>query len=95
LRNLLTAHMDAIRVDIFLAQLSQGRDFVARLQDLADEAERRKWLPLAVEARFAAWRSLKQSDAVAAAAQGVRLEQLAKAHNFGWILQRMNPAEAP
>ena len=94
LRDTITMHMDGMQVDILLAQLPGQSDAVSRLLNLAEDAEKRQWLPLALEARLAAWRLLKQARDPSADMQRDRLEKLASRHGFNWILQQLHAQDA-
>ena len=59
---------------------------IARLREVASDAERRHWLAWALEAKLAAWRLARtQGDEVLSASLGRDLRNAARAHGFGRI----------
>jgi DNA-binding winged helix-turn-helix (wHTH) protein/tetratricopeptide (TPR) repeat protein/TolB-like protein len=98
LRMAITSREEIFVVDIALAELTIGAQqraaAIARLQDLAVDAERRQWLSWSLEARLAEWQMLSL-DGNAGAAGRVReeVEQVARKHGFRRVLERLNATE--
>jgi eukaryotic-like serine/threonine-protein kinase len=98
LRSAITIRGSAAVVDRRLAQLlgyeGQPRDAAARLEELADDAAKRQWIALELEARLAAIPLLEQIGDASLAAKRKQLEASARQHGFGWVLRRLNSATA-
>jgi hypothetical protein len=78
-------------VDIALARLTSGSqqraDAEAKLQELAEDAERRHWLSWSLEARLAQWQLLMlDGNATAAARLRSNLEGVARKHGFKRVI---------
>jgi hypothetical protein len=88
--------VDAATVDILLAQLKgmsgQRREAIPRLLELAEDAQKRYWIALALEAKLAAVGLLDEENDPSAAQTRREVEQTARQHGFGWILARLAPA---
>ena len=98
LRSSITIRGSAAIVDRGLAELlgvSGNREqAVSRLLELADDAEKRQWVALALEARLAAVHFLEQAGDSSTAEQRKRLEAAARQHGFLWVLARLtSPAK--
>jgi DNA-binding winged helix-turn-helix (wHTH) protein/tetratricopeptide (TPR) repeat protein len=94
LRAAITARQEIYIVDIALAQLAEGPihrgEAIARLAEIATDAERRHWLTWAMEAKLAQWRLLRlQGDAAGAAALTGELQATAREHGYRRILALM------
>jgi hypothetical protein len=91
LRQAMTSRQEVYVVDIALAQLAAANatDAAAgeKLLALATDAERRHFIPWALEARVAAWRILQARGAGAAAALRAEIEKTARQHGFARILR--------
>ena len=95
LRLAITSRLEVYPVDIELAQLAAGPErpaAIARLRDIAADAERRHWSSWSLEARLAAWRLMTlDTDADAdGAAFGRALEEQARQLGFGRVLALMS-----
>jgi DNA-binding winged helix-turn-helix (wHTH) protein/tetratricopeptide (TPR) repeat protein len=98
LRQSITLRQEIYVVDIALARLDgeiqADPTAVARLLALAADAEKRRWVGWALEARLAAWEILQERDAGAAHRLRDDIERAARRHGFGRIaslLQRADP----
>jgi DNA-binding winged helix-turn-helix (wHTH) protein/TolB-like protein/Tfp pilus assembly protein PilF len=94
LRQAMTSRQEVYVVDIALAQIGARTDAVAvqKLLALAADAERRQFVPWALEARLAAWRLLQTQGMGAADALRAEIAQTAQHHGFGRILRLLqNP----
>ncbi len=93
LRSAATTRRDVFETDIALARLSAipGSTQAARLKlrGLAEEAEKRRWLAYALEARLAEIQLLDKSRAGEAVALQKQLSSDAKSNGFGWVLARL------
>jgi eukaryotic-like serine/threonine-protein kinase len=89
LRQAMTSMQEVYVVDIALAQIGARTDAasVEKLLALAADAERRQFLPWALEARLAAWRLLQTHGAGAPDALRGEIERTARGHGFGRILK--------
>ena len=99
LRRSITSRQEVYVVDIALAALgsrSRGHaDAIAALEELAADAERRRWLGWSLESSLVAWRLARDShDAPHAARLRQRIESEARMHGFGRILALLGPAVA-
>jgi len=87
LRAAITSQQEIYFVDIALAQLADGAarqsDAVARLKDLAADAERRHWRNWSLEAKVAEWRMLRRQGQ-AAAADALKADVQAEARQYGF-----------
>jgi DNA-binding winged helix-turn-helix (wHTH) protein/tetratricopeptide (TPR) repeat protein len=99
LRARVNQRQEILTLDIALMQLQGDIDIhgngVAALQALADDAAKRGWLGMALEARLAMVQVLEHgSDFVAAKRAHDELAKDAGQHGYGWIVQRlaMTPA---
>jgi DNA-binding winged helix-turn-helix (wHTH) protein len=89
LRLAITSRLEVYAVDIELAQLAAGRDrpaAIARLRDIAADAERRHWPSWSLEAKLAAWRLMMLDTDADSAAYGRALEDQARQLGFGRVL---------
>jgi tetratricopeptide (TPR) repeat protein len=93
LRSAITLRLPGEIIDTELARLlgvsGQHKQAVSHLLSLADDAEKRLWIALALEARLGAVQLLEQIHDPTAADQRNRLETAARAHGFGWVLARL------
>jgi hypothetical protein len=89
LRQAMTSMQEVYVVDIALAQIGARTDAVSvqKLLGLAADAERRQFVPWALEARLAAWRLLQTQEAGAPDALRGEIEKTARRHGFGRILK--------
>jgi len=99
LRAAITSRQEIYFVDIVLAKVADGpkqkTDAIARLRDLAADAERRHWLAWSLEAKLAAWQLLNTpADAQAAAVLGKDLQSQASKYGFHRILTLMKSSPA-
>lgn len=97
LRRSITSRQEVYEVDIVLAALGSGSrshaDAIAALEELAADAERRRWLSWSLESSLVAWRLARDShDAPHAARLRQRIEAKARMHGFGRILALLGPA---
>ena len=96
LRSTISIRLDAMTVDILLAELSGGsghpKEAADQLVALADEAEKRYWSALALQARVAAvdFFNVAQENALAQALRA-QVDATAKRSGFGWVVQRTRP----
>ncbi len=102
LRERITSRQEIFFVDIALAQLASGTprrtDAIARLRDLAADAERRQWLAWSLEAKLAEWQLLKAAGNAAAATRlRADLETVAGKHGFRRIITSISasPQQKP
>jgi tetratricopeptide (TPR) repeat protein len=91
LRTAITSKQEVYLVDIALAQLAVGSEersaALARLRELAIDAQRRHFLTWSLEAKLAEWQMLRsQGDAAAAAKLRTDLEVEARKHGFRRII---------
>jgi serine/threonine-protein kinase len=95
LRSAITLRLPGATIDVELARLlgvsGQQKQAVSRLLALADDAEKRQWIALALQARLGAVQLLEQMSDPTAPDQRKRLESAANAHGFGWVLARLTP----
>jgi hypothetical protein len=93
LRSAITLRLPGATIDVELARLlgvsGQQEQAASRLLALADDAEKRQWIALALEARLGAVQLLEQMSDPTAADQRRRLEAAARAHGFGWVMARL------
>jgi hypothetical protein len=93
LRSAITLRLPGANIDVDLARLlgvsGQQKQAVSRLLALADDAEKRQWIALALEARLGAVQLLEQISDPTAADQRKRLDAAARAHGFGWVMARL------
>ncbi|WP_347260568.1 protein kinase [Rudaea sp.] len=93
LRSRITSSYTVFAADLALAQLRgivDGRAAgIAALESLADDAERRSWLALALEARLPLLPLLQQSDAPMAEELRNRTESAARRYGFKWVSTRL------
>ena len=93
LHRAITSRSEIFFVDIALAQLSGAtapNESVARLRELASDAEHRHWLAWSLEAKVAEWRVLKsQENAAASANLGRELSTTARKLGFGRIVAQL------
>ncbi|HMM56282.1 MAG: hypothetical protein DYH18_02050 [Xanthomonadales bacterium PRO7] len=93
LRSRVTARLDASMVDISLLRLQglngDAQKAATALQTLADDAEKRHWVPIALEAQLAAVELLDRANDPDAAALRNRVEASARQYGFRGILQRL------
>jgi DNA-binding winged helix-turn-helix (wHTH) protein/tetratricopeptide (TPR) repeat protein len=97
LRQAITSRQEVYVVDIALAQIGARTDAlsVQKLLTLAADAERRQFIPWALEARLAAWRLLQQRGMGAADALRGEIEKSARRQGFGRILRLLQePVQA-
>ena len=91
LRQAMTSRQEVYVVDIALAQLAAANATDAAAEEkllaLATDAERRHFIPWALEARVVAWRILQARGAGAAAALRAEIEKTARQHGFARILR--------
>ena len=91
LRTAITSKQEVYLVDIALARLASGGqqrgEAIAKLRELANDAERRHWISWSFEARLAEWQLLKVEGNDAAAARArTDLVAAARARGFNRIL---------
>ena len=91
LRASITSRQEIFMVDIALARLTSGSqqraEAEAKLQELADDAERRHWLSWSLEARLAQWQLLMlDGNSIAAARLRSTLEGVARKHGFKRVI---------
>jgi tetratricopeptide (TPR) repeat protein len=91
LRTAITSKQEVYLVDIALAQLAVGSEersaALARLRELAIDAQRRHFLTWSLEAKLAEWQMLRsQGDTAAAAKLRTDLEVEARKHGFRRII---------
>ncbi len=94
LRAAITSRLEIYIVDIVSAQLGfadgRHRDAIARLNALAVDAAHRHWLRWSLEARLAAWQLAQSNgDRISAAQLRKDLEDVARKHDMGRILARI------
>jgi len=91
LRQAITSRQEVYVVDIALAQLAAARPTggqgVDELLALATDAERRRFISWALEARLAAWRQLQSKGTGAPDALRTEIEKTARQGGFGRILR--------
>jgi DNA-binding winged helix-turn-helix (wHTH) protein/tetratricopeptide (TPR) repeat protein/TolB-like protein len=89
LRQAITSKQEVYVVDIALAQVGAPTDpaTVNKLLALAADAERRQFVPWALEARLAAWRVLQGQRMDTRDALRVEIARAARRHGFGRILR--------
>jgi hypothetical protein len=92
LRQAITSRQEVYVVDIALARLgdpaqSDTTAAADKLLALAGDAERRHFIGWALEAKLAAWESLRVRDAGAADALRAQIENTAREHGFGRIMK--------
>jgi eukaryotic-like serine/threonine-protein kinase len=89
LRQAITSTQEVYVVDIALAQIGARTDAAAveKLLALATDAERRRFVAWALEARLAAWRVLRAQGLGAGDALRAEIEKTARRHGFGRILK--------
>jgi eukaryotic-like serine/threonine-protein kinase len=89
LRQAMTSRQEVYVVDIALAQVGTRADAgtVEKLLALASDAEQRRFIPWALEARLAAWRLLQMRGTGATDELRGEIEKAARAHGFGRILR--------
>jgi DNA-binding winged helix-turn-helix (wHTH) protein/tetratricopeptide (TPR) repeat protein len=89
LRQTMTSRQEVYVVDIALAQIAARPDAltVEHLLALAADAERRQFVPWALEARLAAWRLLQLRGTGAPDALRGEIEKTSRHHGFGRILR--------
>jgi DNA-binding winged helix-turn-helix (wHTH) protein/TolB-like protein/Tfp pilus assembly protein PilF len=89
LRQTITSRQEVYVVDIALAQIGARTDAVSaqKLLTLATDAERRQFVPWALEARLAAWRLLQLRGTGAQDALRGEIEKTARQKGFGRILR--------
>ncbi|HUP06495.1 MAG TPA: winged helix-turn-helix domain-containing protein [Caldimonas sp.] len=97
LRRSITSRQEVYIVDIALAVLSAGSRghaaAISALEELAADAERRRWLAWSLESSLAAWRLARDShDAPSAARLRARIESQARLHGFRRILALLGPS---
>ena len=95
LRTSITSRQEVYTVDIALARLATGGqqrgEAIAKLRELAADAERRHWITWSFEARLAEWQLLHSGSDVASAARArAQLEAAARARGFNRILTLLN-----
>lgn len=93
LRSLVNQRAEVLPLDIALAEV-QGRTgtpdaAIASLRVMADDADKRHWLGMALEARLAALRLQERGDPEAARQARDALATTARQHGFGWLEQRL------
>ncbi|MGA9341997.1 MAG: winged helix-turn-helix domain-containing protein [Rhodanobacteraceae bacterium] len=93
LRSRITERLEVIAVDIALDQLrgqtGHSDEAVAMLRNLAEDADKRRWLAWSLEARLAAVQLLYRAKDPRVPAQRGELQRIASAHGFAWILSRL------
>jgi tetratricopeptide (TPR) repeat protein len=100
LRKAITSKQEVYVVEIALARLASGdqqrNDAIAKLRELANDAERRHWIIWSLEAKLAEWQILKaQGNDAAASRTRADLETKARALGFNRILTLLNkPGQA-
>ena len=99
LRSRVNQRFEVLPVDIALAELqgdSGDRDAaITALNELADDAMKRQWMGMALEARLAAVHLLERgSDRTAAKAARDALTTDARKAGFGWVDQRLAMTQA-
>lgn len=89
LRQAMTSTQEVYVVDIALAQITARADpaSVEKLLALAVDAERRRFVAWALEARLAAWRLLQMQGKDAPNDLRAEIEKTARHHGFGRILK--------
>jgi DNA-binding winged helix-turn-helix (wHTH) protein/TolB-like protein/Tfp pilus assembly protein PilF len=89
LRQAMTSRQEVYVVDIALAQIGARTDAAnaQKLLTLATDAERRQFVPWALEARLAAWRLLQLRGTGAQDALRGEIEKTARQKGFGRILR--------
>jgi tetratricopeptide (TPR) repeat protein len=95
LRTAITSKQEVYLVDIALARLASGgqqrSEAVAKLRELASDAERRHWIGWSLEAKLAEWQILKSEGSEAAASRArADLEATAHARGFNRIIALLN-----
>ncbi|MEO6967321.1 MAG: winged helix-turn-helix domain-containing protein [Rhodanobacteraceae bacterium] len=94
LRSRVNERAEVLPLDIALAEL-QGMTgppdaAITALQALADDADKRQWIGMALEARLAALRLQERGgDPAVAKAARVALTASARKLGYGWVLQRL------
>jgi tetratricopeptide (TPR) repeat protein len=99
LRASITSRQEIFIVDIALARLTSGSqqraDAEAKLQQLAEDAERRHWLSWSLEARLAQWQLLTlDGNATAAAHLRSNLEGVARKHGFKRVIALLSSSRS-
>jgi DNA-binding winged helix-turn-helix (wHTH) protein/tetratricopeptide (TPR) repeat protein len=91
LRQAMTSRLEVYVVDISLAQVAAAKRTdgaaVDKLLALATDAQRRRFIPWALEARLAAWRLLQMKGTGAPDALRAELEKTARQYGFARILR--------
>jgi tetratricopeptide (TPR) repeat protein len=95
LRTAITSRQEVYLVDIALARLASGgqqrSEAVAKLHELASDAQRRHWIGWSLEAKLAEWQILKSEGNEAAASRArADLEAAAHARGFNRIIALLN-----
>ena len=98
LRDSITSKQEVFLVDIALAEVAarQNGAEVGQLLDLADDAERRHFIPWAAEARLAALQVMQAQHETGASVHALRvkLDNDAQRDGFGRVLRRLHALEA-
>jgi len=93
LRLAITSRLEVYPVDIVLAQLAAGPErpaAIARLRDIAADAERRHWPSWSLEAKLAAWQLMTLDSDADGAVFGRALKDQARRGGFGRVLALLN-----
>jgi tetratricopeptide (TPR) repeat protein len=98
LRTAITSKQEVYLVDIALARLASGGqqrgEAVARLRELASDAQRRHWIGWSLEAKLAEWQILKsEGNEAAASLARADLEAAARTRGFNRIIALLNNAQ--
>jgi tetratricopeptide (TPR) repeat protein len=96
LRSAITIRMQAAVIDrllaVFAGESGHATQAATRLLELAADADRREWVAVSLEARLAALQLMVRNKDPAAGELRARVEDVARRHGFGWILQRLPDA---
>jgi len=97
LRQAITSQQEVYVVDIALAQIPgqspSDKAAIEKLLALAADAERRRFISWALEAKLAAWRLLRTQGRGTADAVRGEIEKTAREHGFGRILKLLGPPQ--
>lgn len=98
LRTAITSKQEVYLVDIALARLAtrgpQRSEAIAKLRELADDAQSRHWISWSFEARLAEWQLLNAEDNKVPASQArTDLAAAARARGFNRILALLNNSQ--
>jgi len=97
LRSRVTTRREVFIADLALAHfpVRPADDAGAALRALGDDAEKRKWVAYALEARLAEWRLRSVAKTPADPALRAQIEATAHTKGFAWVLARLGSRASP